>query len=118
MINKIIENIDKIDPKLLDFFIKEAKDNYYRDHTIQKCLLVKINDLYGVLYISPAGELLDSHCKHCQNEPPCFFRFAKDKNMPGILHADIGMTKYQKLIDGKMSFYQENMEILFDLLEL
>jgi hypothetical protein len=116
--DKSILNIDKVDPILLDVFIKYAKENYYREHTIQKILLVKIDDLYGFLHVTSDGERFDSHCEQCQNESPMFFRFAKSKDMPETLHGEIGITKYQKLIDGEMRFYQYNMEILFDLLEL
>lgn len=116
--DKYILNIDKVDPILLDLFIKEAKDNYYTDRRIKKCILVKSDDLYGFLYVSSGGETLDEHCEQCRNESPAFLKLAKNKNMPEILCGEIGPTKYQKLIDGKMSFYQESMEILFDLLQL
>ena len=102
---------------LLIFRSKNASEQKESDPDLLKVLFCKdsSNNKYGFLYVSEYSEKLDNHCEQCKYERPLFFGLKGGDGFPNYFAADIGPTKYQRILNKEIDM--NTVEILFDLLE-
>jgi len=114
-----------MEQELLDRFIKYAKNLRKDDAGLQKCILLEANVgenlklRFGFLYVEASLEEIDNHCDQCRNESPLYFALRGDEDLPDYFAASVGLTKYQRIVNGEIPISEKptDIKMLFDLLE-
>lgn len=73
------------------------------DYEVEDYIFIELNGRVGVIYCIESLEGLDNHCDQCRNEL-LIFGFRADKKAPDFLCANVGPTKFNRIISGDRNF--------------